>query len=120
MKNILNAEDEEEKKPQFEQMEEVLLRMEDLFQQCSDGKPFFGGDHIGFIDIAFGCMLCWLSVIEEMNGRKVLVEAKAPNLMKWAERFAADAAVEGLLPETDKLIEFAKAFQNKLRAAKTK
>ncbi|KHN01153.1 Glutathione S-transferase U17 [Glycine soja] len=44
-----------------------------------------------------------------MNGRKVLDEVKNPALAKWAETFV-DPVVKGLLPQTDKLIEFAKAL----------
>ncbi|KAI4328351.1 hypothetical protein L6164_020710 [Bauhinia variegata] len=110
MKSIIIAE-EEARKPYLEQMDEVVLRMEDAFGKLSKGKPFFGGDRIGFLDIAFGCFLGWLSVIENVYGRKVLVEAIAPALVKWAERFAADPAVKGLIPETDKLVEFSKFLQ---------
>ncbi|XP_061375526.1 glutathione S-transferase U17-like [Gastrolobium bilobum] len=117
MVNILTAEDDEAKKPYFEQMEEVLVRMEDEFNKCSEGKAFFGGDKIGFIDIAFGSFLSWLYVTEKMNGKKMLDEAKTPALVKWASSFAADPSLKGLLPETDKLIEFAKVLQQKLRAA---
>lgn len=117
MINILSAEDDEAKKPYFEEMEEVLVRMEDELEKHSKGKALFGGDQIGFIDIVFGSFLSWLSAIETMNGRKVLVEAKAPALVKWAETFAADPNVKGLMPETEKLMEFAKALQIKLKTA---
>lgn len=118
MRDIVAAgEDEEAKKPHFEQMEGVLVRMEEVFNTCSEGKAFFGGDRIGFIDIAFGSLLSFLRFIEEMNGRNVLVEAKAPGLVKWAGSFAADPAVKGVLPETDKLVVFAKALQQKGAAA---
>ncbi|KAI4328350.1 hypothetical protein L6164_020709 [Bauhinia variegata] len=117
MKNIIIAEGDEARKPYLEQMDEVVSRMEDAFGKLSKGKPFFGGDRIGFLDIAFGCFLGWLSVIENVYGRRVLVEAKAPALVKWAERFAVDPAVKGLIPETDKLAELSKSLQIKWRNA---
>lgn len=49
MKSIITVEDEEERKPYFEVLEEVLERIEDAFMKCSKGKPFFGGDMIGWI-----------------------------------------------------------------------
>lgn len=104
------AKDDEAKKSNNEQMEEVVMRLEDVFNKYSEGKPFFGGDQIGFIDIAFGCYLSWLGVLEKISGKKVLDEAKTPALTKWAEAFAAHPAAKGVLPETDKLFEFAKAF----------
>ena len=116
MKSIITVEGEEERKPYFEVMEGVVERMEDAFGKCSKGKDFFGGDKIGYLDIAFGSFLGWLSVIESLYGRKLLVEAKAPALVKWAERFAADPAVKGHIPETDKLVEISKPLQIKWRA----
>ncbi|KAI9111333.1 hypothetical protein K1719_017023 [Acacia pycnantha] len=117
MKSIMTVEDEEARKPYYETMDEVVWRMEDAFGKISKGKPFFGGDQIGFIDIAFGSNLGWLSVVETLYGRRFLVEEKAPSLVKWAERFAAYPAVNGLIPETDKLIELSKSLQIKWRAA---
>ncbi|KAK7317549.1 hypothetical protein RJT34_01888 [Clitoria ternatea] len=117
MKNIVIVEGEEERKPYFEVLEEVVERMEDAFGKCSKGKPFFAGERVGFLDIAFGSFLGWLSLIEHIYERKLLVEAKAPALVKWAERFAADPAVKGLIPEIDKLVEIFKPLQIKWRAA---
>ncbi|KAE9607123.1 hypothetical protein Lal_00026005 [Lupinus albus] len=117
MRNIVAAEDEEAKKTNLIEVEEVVERMEEVFNKQSDGKAFFGGDKIGFIDIAFGSMLSWLSVIENMSGRKVVVETKTPSLVKWAKTFAADPAVKGVFPETDKLIEFAKALKQRWASA---
>ena len=50
-----------------------------------------------------------------MNELKLLDEAKTPGLSKWAEKFCADGAVKGVMPETVKLIEFAKVVQDKIR-----
>ncbi|KAH1161527.1 hypothetical protein AAZX31_01G038300 [Glycine max] len=44
--NILLAEDEEAKKLHFVEMEEVLERMEEVFNKCNEGKAYFGGDTI--------------------------------------------------------------------------
>ncbi|KAK2408267.1 tau class glutathione S-transferase [Trifolium repens] len=117
MQSIITVEGEEERKPYFEVMEEVVEKMEEAFEKCSKGKPFFGGDRIGYLDIAFGSFLGWLSVIEHDYERKVLVEEKAPNLVKWAERFVFDPAVKGIIPETERLVKLSKALQIKWRAA---
>ncbi|KAJ1423567.1 Thioredoxin-like superfamily [Sesbania bispinosa] len=117
MRDMLTAKNDEAKRGYFEQLDEVVVRLEEVLKKCSQGKGFFGGDKIGFIDIVYGCYLSWMRVTEKMNGKKVLDESKTPALAKWAETFAADPAVKGLLPETDTLIEFAKVFQQKLLAA---
>ena len=117
MQSIITVEREDERKPYFDVLEEVVEKMEEAFDKCSKGRPFFGGDRIGYLDIAFGSFLGWLSVIEHEYERKVLVEEKAPNLVKWAERFASDPAVKGLIPETERLVKLSKALQIKWRAA---
>ena len=88
----------------------MLVRLEDLFNKSSGGKDFFGGEKIGFVDIAFGCYLSWLRVKEKFTGEKAFDETKTPSLVKWAEAFSAHPAVKGILPETDKLAEYALAM----------
>jgi glutathione S-transferase len=117
LRNGLFAQDAESKKKYFEELEEVLLKLEEVFNKFSEGKDFFGGDQIGFIDIAFGCYLSWLRVKEKLTGTKKFDEAKNPGLVKWAEAFSAHPAVKGILPETDKLVEYAIAMAQGLAAA---
>ncbi|XP_060214479.1 glutathione S-transferase U17-like [Lycium barbarum] len=95
---------------------EGLVLLEDAFKNCSKGNKFFGGDKIGYVDIALGCFLGWMSVTEKMNNVKLLDEAKIPRLYKWAGDFCADSAVKDVMPETDKLAEAAKALLPKIRA----
>ncbi|GLT41579.1 hypothetical protein SLA2020_362760 [Shorea laevis] len=113
---FLFAQEEDAKKAAIAQMEEGLVPLEEAFGKCSKGKAFFGGDRIGFLDIAFGCFLGWLRVIEKAGGIELLNETKTPSLLKWAERFSSDIAVKELLPDTDKLAEFRKKAQAKMTA----
>ncbi|CAK8536871.1 unnamed protein product [Lathyrus sativus] len=112
LRNGLFAQDEDSKKTYFEQLEQVLVTLEDVINNFSEGNDFFGGDKIGFIDIGLGCYLSWMRVKEKVTG-KMFDEAKTPALVKWAEAFAAHPAVKGILPETDKLLEYAKAMLQK-------
>ncbi|CAA7395315.1 unnamed protein product [Spirodela intermedia] len=52
-----------------------------------------------------------------MSGLKILDGDKFPQLAAWADRFCAEEAVKGVMPETDKLAEFAKTLMMKLKAA---
>ncbi|CAL5396207.1 unnamed protein product [Camellia sinensis] len=119
LSGIAKAQGEEAKKAAIDQVIEGLVLLEDAFVKCSKGKSFFGGDHIGYLDIAFGCFLGWLRAIEKMNNMKFLDEAKMPNLVKWAEKFCSDFAVKDVMPETDKLAEFAKVLMAKFRGPPT-
>ncbi|KAF8040067.1 hypothetical protein BT93_B2325 [Corymbia citriodora subsp. variegata] len=116
MSGIARAQGEEAKKAAIDQVAEGLSLLEDAFGKISKGKPFFGGDAIGFLDIALGCFIGWLRVTERTQGVKLLDEAKVPGLAKWAGRFCADGAVKGVMPETEKLAEFAKLIMGKFKA----
>lgn len=83
--------------------------LEEAFEKCSKGKSFFSGDSIGLLDIALGCFLGWIKATEKMTGVKILDPETVPHLVGWAERFCADSAVKEVMPETEKLIAFAKA-----------
>ncbi|AAD32886.1 F14N23.24 [Arabidopsis thaliana] len=80
------------------------------------GKPFFNGDHIGYLDIALGSFLGWWRVVELDANHKFLDETKTPSLVKWAERFCDDPAVKPIMPEITKLAEFARKLFPKRQA----
>ncbi|XP_022775557.1 glutathione S-transferase U17-like [Durio zibethinus] len=117
LRTIGVAQGEDARKAAIAQVEEGLLLLEEAFGKCSKGKPFFGGDQIGYLDIAFGCFLGWLRVTEKMSGMKLLSISKTPSLLKWADRFCSDIAVKDVMPETEKLAEFAKMIMAKMRGA---
>ena len=120
MRGLRGAQEDEERKALKGPVIEGIVLLEEAFGKCSKGKAFFGGDQIGLIDIAFGCYLGWLKVTEKLSGVKLLDEAKTPGLVKWAERFCADGAVKGVMPETEKLVEFSKVLLAKLSGAPPK
>ncbi|CAK7332787.1 unnamed protein product [Dovyalis caffra] len=118
MRNITAAKEGESRKALIEQAGEGMVLLEDAFGKCSKGKGFFGGDQIGYLDIAFGSFLGWLRAIEKLNGVELLDETKTPGLLKWAQRFSSHPPVKNVLPETDKLVEFAKVLA-KYKAAES-
>ncbi|XP_019164738.1 PREDICTED: glutathione S-transferase U17-like [Ipomoea nil] len=110
LRTIAAAEDEEARKAAIGEVEEGLGVLEGAFQSCSKGKKFFGGERIGFLDIALGSLVAWIRVIETFNSIKFLDEAKVPGLANWAEDFCGDDAVKDVMPSTEKLAEFAKTM----------
>ncbi|KAF8378369.1 hypothetical protein HHK36_029708 [Tetracentron sinense] len=101
----------EAKETVIQQMSAGLVLLEEAFEKCSEGKGYFGGEKIGYLDIALGSFLGWINVTENMIGMKVIDEAKTPCLVGWAERFCADSAVKEVMPEIEKLEEVAKLLQ---------
>ncbi|GFS40388.1 glutathione S-transferase TAU 15 [Actinidia rufa] len=87
-----------------------LVLLEEVFVKSCKGKGFFGGDSIGYLDIALGCFLGWLKAAEKLADVKLLDETKMPRLAGWAERFCSDDAVKDVMPGAEELSEFAKKF----------
>ncbi|KAI3467423.1 hypothetical protein Pfo_024086 [Paulownia fortunei] len=115
---ILFADGEEAKKAAaLEEANQGMALLEDAFIKCSKGQKFFGGDKIGYLDIALGCYLGWVRVTQKLGKVSLIDESKTPNLFKWSQDFSADVAVKDVWPETDKLLEFAKYFVAKVKAS---
>ncbi|CAL5338678.1 unnamed protein product [Camellia sinensis] len=108
---LLKAKGEEERLAAVDKLAAMLVLLEEYFINCSSttgNGNFFGGDSIGYVDIALGCFLGWFKASEKLFDVKVLDIAKTPRLVEWAERFYSDEAVKNVIPETEKLMEFAK------------
>ncbi|KAF7084236.1 hypothetical protein CFC21_087907 [Triticum aestivum] len=108
---ILFARKTEEKMEAAVRAISAMETLEGAFGECSGGKPFFGGDGIGFVDVVLGSYLGWFVVIEKMIGVKLMDAARTLALAAWAERFRMADAVKGVLPEdVDKVLEFLQMF----------
>ncbi|ESQ29541.1 hypothetical protein EUTSA_v10023760mg [Eutrema salsugineum] len=97
---------EDAKAKGMEEVEEGLLRLEEAFVALSKGKPFFGGEDIGLMDICFGSFLVLLKAREKLKGEKLLDESKTPSLCKWADEYLSDDTVKNVVPNVDKIAEF--------------
>uniref|UniRef100_A0A452XJS8 glutathione transferase n=1 Tax=Aegilops tauschii subsp. strangulata TaxID=200361 RepID=A0A452XJS8_AEGTS len=107
-KVAFTADGEEEKTEGIKQMLAVVQTLEGALKECSKGKPFFGGDSVGYVDIALGGLLAFLQGTEELCGTKPFDIANTPLLLAWVERFTALDAAKVALPDVTKLVEFAK------------
>ncbi|XP_074288259.1 glutathione S-transferase U17-like [Silene latifolia] len=111
---IVRAETAEAKATALKQLKEGTILLEDAFVKLSNGKPFFGGDKIGYVDIAFGSLLSWVRMLERNNNVKLLDEAISPSLVAWADKFCADESVKDVMPDTDELVELVKIMLAKI------
>ncbi|MGD7201673.1 glutathione S-transferase [Ralstonia pseudosolanacearum] len=109
LRGVVAAKTEEERKAAVEEVATGMGLLEEAFEKMSKGKGFFGGERIGYLDIAFGSCLAWMRVAEELSNSKFVSEAATPGIHGWAERFASAAAVKDVLPETEKLLGYAEA-----------
>ncbi|TVU07718.1 hypothetical protein EJB05_41084, partial [Eragrostis curvula] len=77
-----------------------------LLEAQLEGKRFFGGDAVGYVDLAACTLAYWLDVLEEVTGVRLLEDGEFPVLRRWAKEYISDAAVKRCLPERDQLVAY--------------
>ncbi|KAJ6799279.1 glutathione S-transferase U17-like isoform X2 [Iris pallida] len=112
---ILIARTDDAKAEATRQVVAGLQLLEEVYEREFKGRAFFGGDNIGYLDIALGCNLGWIGVISRVCDVELLDEDRTPQLVGWAERFRSDDAVRGVIPDTDQFVEVAEVVRVKLR-----
>jgi len=89
----------------------AVVTLEGALAQCSKGKPFFGGDSVGYVDVALGGLQVWVRATEALFGGlgvnvKFLDAGRTPLLAAWAERFVALDAAKAVLPDYGRLMKY--------------
>ncbi|XP_051204536.1 probable glutathione S-transferase GSTU6 [Lolium perenne] len=108
---IMRAETEEDRAKKMSETAAVVEQLEAALAQCSNGKAFFSGDSVGYLDIAVGCNLFWLDAMRKMFGVVVIDAARTPVLAAWADRFKESDVGKEVLPDGDIAVEYAKKIQ---------
>ncbi|KAL6641363.1 hypothetical protein ACP70R_019544 [Stipagrostis hirtigluma subsp. patula] len=111
------GETEEEKREGRKQMFVAVENLEAAFKELSKGKPFFGGDTTGYLDVMLGGLLSWQLGSEALCGVELYDAARTPLLSAWAQRFGALDAAKAVLPDVGRVVEFAKMRRAQIAAA---
>ncbi|KAF8671088.1 hypothetical protein HU200_050372 [Digitaria exilis] len=77
-------------------------------EQRSGGKGWFGGDGVGFVDLALGGFVPGIQASEPTTGLRIVDPARAPRLAAWVDRFCALDAARAAMPPVDRLVEMGK------------
>ncbi|KAJ3690383.1 hypothetical protein LUZ61_019547 [Rhynchospora tenuis] len=99
-----------------EQFVASLQLLEAALEKCSKGNIFFGGDDIGYLDIALGSHFGWIEATEKLAGIRLLEKEKVPRLAEWCEHYFAHPAVKDIMPMTEELVAFVTEIKSTLSA----
>ncbi|KAH7833153.1 hypothetical protein Vadar_003545 [Vaccinium darrowii] len=79
-------------------------------------KPYFGGETLGFVDVALIPFYTWFSSFEHC-GNFTMVE-ECPKLVAWAHKCMEKESVSKTLPDLKKVFDFLMDFIKKQKANK--
>jgi glutathione S-transferase len=99
---------EEDKAEGKKQWSVTVETLEGALRDCGKGKPFFGGDSVGYVDVVLGGLLGWVHANEEAFGIGSLDPQRTPLLVAWSKRFGALETVEPVMPDVSRLVELGK------------
>lgn len=82
-----------------------------------EGKPFFGGETIGFVDISAAWIGIWAKITGEIVSIKLVDEEKMPLLCAWLQGVLENPIIKDCLPPGEKLLEHNRGFHRMLMGA---
>ncbi|XP_031247158.1 probable glutathione S-transferase [Pistacia vera] len=89
-----------------EQEEALQVAMENLklLEENLKGKKFFGGEKIGFLDLALGWLANLICVLEELSDIKIIDKERFPLLLGWMQEFSQAPLINESWPPREKLL----------------
>lgn len=84
-----------------------------------EGKHYFGGEKIGFADVAIGWLGCWVQILEEIVGMQLIDAKSMAKLKAWFDEFLDLPIIRECMPPRHKLMEHTKAFHKVLTSSST-
>ncbi|KNA19344.1 hypothetical protein SOVF_062440 [Spinacia oleracea] len=96
--NAMWAKEDEQEKTLKEAKENL-----EMLEKEIEGKKFFGGENIGFVDIVANFIGFWLGTIQQVLGKEILTKETYPHLSNWAEEYVNCDIIKQNVPPKERL-----------------
>ena len=95
---------------------EVALESLSLLEKQIEGKKYFGGEEIGYLDIVAGWIPYWINAMEEVEEMELLTPERFPHLHQWGLNLIQNLPVKDWLPPRDCVLDYYKFAYNFVRS----
>jgi len=96
-------------------IENIWEHLRVVEDQCfSKENKFFGGDSVNVLDLAFGSIIKYLTVLEDIFGVQILEEHKFPHLYSWFNIFKTQPIIAQNLPHQDQMVAFVESLREQI------
>ena len=75
-----------------------------LMEEQLGDKPYFGGEKLGYVDVALVPFYSWFKAYETFGN--INIEKECPKFIAWAKRCLQKESVSKSLPDQQKVYEF--------------
>lgn len=96
---------------------DFLVTMDSALRDVAAGKPYFGGDSIGLVDIAFAPFISWFMAYEVLGEFKLPDEQQCPHLNAWIKMVVEYPSVKEALQPPEKVLGFARSVRQRVLGA---
>ncbi|GAB2282741.1 hypothetical protein Dimus_017280 [Dionaea muscipula] len=97
---VLRECEEEEHEKKIEEAKHWVKTIENVL---GEKKKFFGGEKIGYLDIAAIWLIGWVPAMQEAAGWELISKEKFPFLSAWTQEMLSHQVVRDNLPHRDPL-----------------
>ncbi|KAI8560912.1 hypothetical protein RHMOL_Rhmol04G0292700 [Rhododendron molle] len=88
-------------------LKEAVESLQKIELELIKGKSkFFGGETIGYLDIALEWISYWLPVLEEVGSMTIADPIQFPAIAGWTENFSHHPMVKDKLPPRDEMVVY--------------
>ncbi|KAG4400532.1 hypothetical protein GLYMA_07G075600v4 [Glycine max] len=91
-----------------DEQEEAMKEAKEMMEKIEEikGKNYFGGDNIGYLDIALGWIAYLVPVWEEVGSMQIIDPLKFPATIAWMTNFLSHPVIKDSLPPRDKMLVY--------------